>query len=255
MSSPLSKGFEVCFAGSTNIGLVDGRKWDQLDRVNLDLSVAHAVPATGFHLRSPPQAERDSYVAREHVRSKFPAELHKQKTYDTSPGTPIRMHHGVGAKLPQTGVRRHPRARTYARYGTPFGHQISRRFGSGCPDLPAFGPVSLSSRQHLHATSETGGTALPADNRVSFPSDCDFQTSDPERTEVSHQGQPGTPVLPQRLSSPACHPNPSARRCGAWCRMRRPWSQRSSGAGRREGPRTAAGHRCMRPVGSRWRIR
>jgi len=76
MSGPSSKGFEICFASPANVGLLDGRERDQFDRVNFDVTLAHTAPTTRFHLGPSPQPERHSDVTRQHVRSKFPAELH-----------------------------------------------------------------------------------------------------------------------------------------------------------------------------------
>lgn len=78
MSGPPSKGFKIRFAGPAYVGLVDGTEWDQFDRVDFDLAVAHAVPTTRFYLGPAPQPERDRDVTRQHARTKFPAELHGQ---------------------------------------------------------------------------------------------------------------------------------------------------------------------------------
>jgi hypothetical protein len=58
MGGPSSERFEVHFAGSVDIGLVDESERDQFDRVNLDLTVAHAVATARFHFRPLPQPER-----------------------------------------------------------------------------------------------------------------------------------------------------------------------------------------------------
>jgi hypothetical protein len=76
MGGPPSERFEVCFASPVDVGVVDERKRDQFDRVNLDLAVAHAVATARFHLRPPPQPERHRYVTRQHGRTQFSAELH-----------------------------------------------------------------------------------------------------------------------------------------------------------------------------------
>jgi hypothetical protein len=62
MSGPSSKGFKICFAGTANVVLVDRGERDQIDGVHLDLTVAHTIATTGFHLRASPQPERHSYV-------------------------------------------------------------------------------------------------------------------------------------------------------------------------------------------------
>jgi hypothetical protein len=54
MSGPTSKGFKVCFPSPANVCLIDGRERDQVDQVNLDLTVAHTVPTTRFHFRPSP---------------------------------------------------------------------------------------------------------------------------------------------------------------------------------------------------------
>jgi len=77
VSGPSSERFEVCFASSADIGVVDGGEGDQFDRVNLDLAVAHAVVTAMSHLRPPPQPERHRDVTRQHVRTQLPAELHE----------------------------------------------------------------------------------------------------------------------------------------------------------------------------------
>jgi hypothetical protein len=76
MGGTLSQRFEVWFASSADVGVVDESKGDKFDRVNLDLPVSHAVATTSSDLRPPPQPERHRYVTRQHVRTQFPAELH-----------------------------------------------------------------------------------------------------------------------------------------------------------------------------------
>ena len=63
MSGPSSKGFKICFAGTANVVLIDGGERDQVDGVHLDLTLAHTISTTRFHLRPSPQPERQSYVA------------------------------------------------------------------------------------------------------------------------------------------------------------------------------------------------
>jgi len=77
MGGPSSERFEVCFASPVDVGVVDERKRDQVDRVNLDLAVAHAVVTAKSHLRPPPQPERHRYVTRQHMRTQLSAELHR----------------------------------------------------------------------------------------------------------------------------------------------------------------------------------
>lgn len=43
MSGPSSERLEVGFASSADVGVVDGEKGDQFDRVNLDTAIAHGV--------------------------------------------------------------------------------------------------------------------------------------------------------------------------------------------------------------------
>jgi hypothetical protein len=78
MSGPLSKRFEVRFASPSNVCLGDGREGDQFHRVNLDLTIANSVATTRFDLRTSPESERQSYVAGQHVGSKFPTEFHER---------------------------------------------------------------------------------------------------------------------------------------------------------------------------------
>lgn|ERR1700733_3543883 len=76
MGSPSSEGFEICFASSADVGLFDGEEGDELDRVNLDPAIAHAIATARLHLRPLPQPERHRYVPRQHLGAQFPAELH-----------------------------------------------------------------------------------------------------------------------------------------------------------------------------------
>lgn len=76
MGSTLPERFEVCFAGSAHIGLVDGREGDQFDRVNFDQAVAHLVATACLHFRPPPQPERHGYVTGQDGQTELPAELH-----------------------------------------------------------------------------------------------------------------------------------------------------------------------------------
>jgi hypothetical protein len=50
MSGPPSKGFKICFASTANVGLVDRGERDQVDGVHLDLTAAHTISTTRFHL-------------------------------------------------------------------------------------------------------------------------------------------------------------------------------------------------------------
>lgn len=54
MGGTSSESLEVCFASSADIGVVDGEKGDQFDRVDFDTAIAHAVATARSHLRSPP---------------------------------------------------------------------------------------------------------------------------------------------------------------------------------------------------------
>ena len=76
---------------------VDEGEWDQLDRINLDLTVAHAVPTARFNLGTPPQTERQRNVTRQDGGPKFPAEL---------PGRPM-LRPDSQAPTPLPGAHRY----------------------------------------------------------------------------------------------------------------------------------------------------
>ena len=79
MGGPSSKRFEVCFAGPTDVGVVDEREGDQLNRINLDLTVGHAVTTARSHLRPPPEPERHGDVTRQHTRPQFAANSQRKE--------------------------------------------------------------------------------------------------------------------------------------------------------------------------------
>lgn len=54
MGGPLSKRFEIHFAGSVNVGRVYRRERNQFHRVNFDLPGAHSVQTASSHFRPPP---------------------------------------------------------------------------------------------------------------------------------------------------------------------------------------------------------
>jgi hypothetical protein len=83
VGSPSLEGFEVRFAGTEEVGVVDEGEGNQFDRVDLDLPTSDAVPAARLHLGSLPQAERHRDVTRQHGCSKFSAELHPQSLGQT----------------------------------------------------------------------------------------------------------------------------------------------------------------------------
>ena len=76
VGGPSSECFEVCFAGSVDVGVVYESERDQFDRVNLDLAATNAVPTPRFHLRPSPQTERHRDVTRHDRVTKLAAELH-----------------------------------------------------------------------------------------------------------------------------------------------------------------------------------
>jgi hypothetical protein len=76
MGSPVSERFEVRFARSADIDLVDGGEGDQFDGVNFDLALGNTVTTALFHFWPFPQPERHGDVTGQHMGPQLPAELH-----------------------------------------------------------------------------------------------------------------------------------------------------------------------------------
>jgi hypothetical protein len=77
-AAPSAQSLEVGLARVSEVGLVDGTEGDELDRVDLDVSVGDAVAATGFDLRSAPQTERHGDLAGKDSSAQLGTELHQR---------------------------------------------------------------------------------------------------------------------------------------------------------------------------------
>jgi hypothetical protein len=77
VSGSSAKGLGIGFPGESQVRLVDRGERDQLDRVDLDLTGADPIAATGLDFRSLPQPERHRDVAGQDVGAQFLAELHR----------------------------------------------------------------------------------------------------------------------------------------------------------------------------------
>src|SRR5215831_6269802 len=77
VGGPPAQGLHVFLATAAEIGGRNGGKGHQLHGVDLDIPRPDGIAAAGPDLRAPPQPEGDGDVARDHVVTQLPAEVHQ----------------------------------------------------------------------------------------------------------------------------------------------------------------------------------
>jgi hypothetical protein len=72
----LAQCLTVELAGTSDIVLGDSREWDELDGIDLDLTLTDPITAALPHLRPGPQPDRERDVSSQDVIAQLAAELH-----------------------------------------------------------------------------------------------------------------------------------------------------------------------------------